>query len=242
MLQKILLVEDNPVHMEALCKVIEDLHRDICVYCASDLESALKISLEQHIHVFLVDIVLNTKKCGDVSGLKFAREIRGILKYKFTPLIFITSLEDPKLFSYSQLHCFGYIEKPFAISQVRDTILAALEFPVKEDEDRHMYFRKDGLVYSKSVKDIVCMESTNRRVRVYCVDDIIDLPYKSSDELMRDIDSDSFVRCSRYAIVNKRYVDQIDYTNRYVKMKYMDEPIEIGIIVKKAFKEAMENE
>lgn len=242
MSKKVLIVEDSKVHIDALQKILADLHRDLTVYCASDLQSALQIALEQHIHLFLVDIVLDTQKPGDVSGLNFVREIRGMSKYKFTPLIFLTSLEDPKLYAYSQLHCFGYIEKPFDAEQVKNTILEALEFPVKEEDDRCVYFRKDGIVYSVYVKDIIYIESSKRRLKIYCVNDELEIPYKTCEEMLKELDSPSFIQCSRYCIVNKKYIEQIDYTNRFVKLKYIDNPVEIGVIMKKTFKQRVENE
>lgn len=240
--QKILIIEDNKAHMDALCNILEALPNDIVVYCAQDVASAHNIALKQHIHLFLIDIILNSQKPGDVSGLNFAREIRGISKYKFTPLIFITSLEDPKLYSYSQLHCFGYIEKPFSAAQVRDTILDALDFPVKSDNDRYVYFRKEGIVYSKRIRDIIYIESSRRKIIVHCINGTLEIPYMTCEELLKEMDSELFVQCSRYSIVNKKYIDEIDYTNRFIKMHYVDTPIEIGVIMKKAFKSRMDDE
>lgn len=240
--QKILILEDNNVHAQALMKIIQNLHRDLQVYYASDVKTAYQLALENHMHLFLVDIILDTHSPGDVSGLEFAKEIRGITKYKFTPLIFITSLEDPKLYSYSQLHCFGYIEKPFSIAQVRDTILGALEYPVKEDDDKYVYFRKEGIVYSAYVKDIVYIESSRRKIKIHCVNDELEIPYKTCEEMLKDLDSASFIQCSRYCIVNKRYIEQIDYTNRFIKLKYVDEQIEIGRIMQKELKKRLGNE
>ncbi len=239
--RKVLILEDNKANMDALCKILNDLKRDIIIYCAYDLEKAFQISMEHHIHMFLVDIVLDVHNPGDVSGLTFAREIRDISKYKFTPLIFITSLEDPKLYSYSQLHCFGYIEKPFSVAQVRDTILSAFEFPIKEDNDKNVYFRKEGIVYSVCIKDIIYIQCAKRRVRIVCVNDELEVPYRSCEELLKELDSETLVQCSRYNIVNKTHIEKIDYANRFVKMKYVDEPIEIGTIMKAAFKRRMED-
>lgn len=241
MLQKVLIIEDNKVHMDALCKIIRDLQKDVQVFCAYNVGEAFQIALEQHIHLFMIDIVLNTQKPGDVSGLSFAKEIRGISKYKFTPLIFITSLEDPKLYSYSQLHCYGYIEKPFSVTQVRDTILGALEFPAKDDDDKNVYFRKDGIVYSLCIKDIVYIESSRRKITIHCINDKLEIPYKTSEEILQDLDSGAFIQCSRYNIVNRKYIEQIDYTNRFIKLKYVDCPIEIGVIMKKAFRQRVDN-
>lgn len=240
MQRNILIVEDNEAHMNALQTIIKDLHRDVQVYYANNKEEAYQLALEYHIHLFLVDIILDAQKPGDVSGLNFANEIRGIIKYRFTPLVFITSLEDPKLYSYSQLHCLGYIEKPFSVAQVRDTILNALEFPIKDDDDRYVYFRKDGIVYSVYIRDIIYIQSTRRKVKIFCVHDELEIPYKTREEMLNELNSGSFVACSRYCIVNKKYIEQIDYANRYIKLKYVDNPVEIGIVMRKVFRENME--
>jgi len=242
MIHKLLIVEDNRAHMEALCKIIDDLHKDIQIYQAYDTGTASKIALETHISIFIIDIILDTQQPGDVSGLSFAREIRGISKYKFSPLIFITSLEDPKLHSYSQIHCFDYIEKPFSALRVSETILDALEFPVREPEDKYVYFRKDGIVYSKAIKDIVYIESSRRKIKIYCRNDELEIPNKTCKEILKELDSQLFIQCSRYCIVNRKYIEQIDYGNRYIRLRYLKQPVEIGITMKKAFRNQMENE
>lgn len=239
MTRNVLIIEDKKSHMDALSHLLAELNREITVFQAFDIEKAYRISMEQHIHLFLVDIVLCPERPGDVMGLRFAQEIREVKKYMFTPLIFITSLEDPKLYSYSQLHCFEYIEKPFHAEKVKRTIAKALEFPITEDEERYVYFRKDGIVYSKSIKEIIYIENSRRKVSIHCENDVLEIPYKTCNEILAEIDSDQFIRCSRYTIVNKQYIERIDYTNRYIKLRNVEEPIEIGAILKKSFKDSM---
>lgn len=240
--QKILIIEDNKAHMDALCKILEDITKDIKIYVAYEADTAYKIALQHHIHLFLVDIILDTHKPGDVSGLNFSREIRGISKYKFTPIIFITSLEDPKLYAYGQLHCFSYIEKPFRVSQVRDIILDALEFPIKEDYNKSMFFQKDGIIYSKRMGDIVYIEISRRKMIFHCIDDKLEISYKSSKEILQDLDSRLFIQCSRYSIINKMYIEQIDYTNRYLKLQHVEKPIDVGSTMIKLFKQRINEE
>lgn len=239
MRRNVLILEDKKEHMEALCKIVSDLAQDTKIHRASDVQTAYQTVMENHIHLFLLDIVLCPEKPGDVMGLKFAQEIRKIKKYQFTPIIFITSLEDPQLYSYSHLHCYGYIEKPFCIEKVQKTVIKALEFPVEDDVDRFAYFRKNGIVYAKHINDIVYIENVRRKVVIHCKNDTLEIPYKTSDEILQEIDSKSFIQCSRYAIINKRYIEEIDYVNRYVKLKYISEPVEIGAIMKSRLKEKL---
>lgn len=240
--QKILIVEDNKAHVQILNNIVQELYKNIQVYIAFDVKTAYQLALENHIHLFLIDIILDAKKPGDISGLNFVKEIREINKYKFTPLVFITSLEDPKFYSYSQLHCYAYIEKPFSVARVRDVILDALEYPIKENNDKYVYFRKDGIVYSKYIRDIIYIENSRRKIKIFCVNDELEIPYKTSEDILRELDSDLFVQCSRYCIINKRYIEQIDYANRFIKLKHIDKPVEIGVIMQKAFKKRLEDE
>lgn len=242
MRRNILIVEDNEVHMNALLTIIKDLHQDVKVYCAANIDDAYSMALKYSIHLFLVDIILDTKNPGDVSGLKFATKMRGFVQYKYIPLVFITSLEDPKLFSYSELNCLGYVEKPFSVEQVRNVIVKALDFPIKDDDDRFVHFRKEGITYSVYVKDIIYIQNTCRKIKIVCVNDELEIPYITCKQILEELNSKAFIPCSRYCIVNKKYVVQTDYVNRYVKLRHVDEPIEIGIIKKKFFKERMEED
>lgn len=241
MRQHVLIVEDKKAHREVLCKIINGLHRDIEVYCAQNAPEAYRIAMEHHICLFLVDIILDVNQPGDTSGLKFVQELRGIKRYAFTPIVFITSLEDPKLFSYSQLHCFGYIEKPFSIEQVEKCVLEALDFPVVEDKERCVFLRKDGIVYAKYLKDIVLVEAERRKLTIHCVNDILEISYMNCEEMLQELDSPSFIRCSRYAIINRDFVEEIDYANRFIRMRGIDKMVEIGTRMKKKFRSEMEN-
>ena len=107
--KNILVIEDSEQYMDMICNKLSNI-TDINVYKAKDSAQAYKYALEENISVFIVDIILDTNALGDVSGIKFVERIRTIPEYKFTPIIITSSLEDPKLHSYSYLHCYRYFE------------------------------------------------------------------------------------------------------------------------------------
>lgn len=242
MVKNILIVEDNKAHLSAIKGCVDELDKEIKIFTAENGHDAFSLLMEHHIHLFLIDIILNPKDSGDVSGLNLVRELRGISKYTYAPVIFITSLEDPKLYSYSRLHCRGYIEKPFDKKQVQECVLEALDFPTLGENKRAVYFRKEGIIYSKNIDEIVYIENIRRKIVIYCIDDELEVPYKSCDKILEELDSDSFIQCSRNVIINKQYIEHIDYTNRFIKMKNKDAYIEIGAIMKKKFRSELENE
>ena len=221
--------------MAAIEKVLQDLKQDIKWYCAYTVHEAVKIAFERHIHLFLIDIILDTKEPGDVSGLNFTKKIREVSKYKYTPLVFITSLEDPKFYSYDQLHCYKFIEKPFSVSRVKKTILEILEIPVIDNDEKQIFFQKDGIIYSIWAKDIIYIESTRRKIKVFFAENYMEFGYKTCRDILRDLDSPSFIQLSRNYIINRKYIEYIDKGNRFIKLRYVENLIEIGPIMKKSF-------
>ncbi len=89
---------------------------------------------------------------------------------------------------------------------------------------------------------MIYIENSRRKIKIFCVNDELEIPYKTSEDILRELDSDLFVQCSRYCIINKRYIEQIDYANRFIKLKHIDKPVEIGVIMQKAFKKRLEDE
>ena len=142
----VLILEDN----RQILKVLEELVLSVSdekVYATDDVGEAYKIAMENSVDVFLLDIILYADKKGDTSGMQYAQSIRKLERYRFTPIIFITSLEDPEMYALRDLHAFGYIEKPFAPSQVENLLRDALHFKTQKEKDAMMFFRKDGILY-----------------------------------------------------------------------------------------------
>ncbi len=240
-MKKILILEDKEIHRNVLKQLLQELDIKIQIYEAATVEQAYKVSLEEKVDVFLVDIILNTKVRGDVSGLRFMEQIRKLPHYFFTPLIFITSLEDPLLYAYKNLHCFGYVEKPFDKEEVKRLVRQALTFADMERVDKTFYFRSEGVIYAVDSRDIIYIENVKRKIVIHTQKEQIVVPYMTNEKLIRELGSDNFVQCSRFCIVHKKYIETIDYVNRYIRLKGIKEPVEIGITMKKRLKETFAN-
>lgn len=241
-MRKVVILEDNEVMRRDLCRIIEGLHKNVEVYCAANMKDAYHIAMEQQIHLFLVDIILEPSNPGDISGLRFVQEIRGVKRYEYMPVIFITSLQDPKMYSYSQLNCFGFIEKPFDEKVVKKYVSKALNFPIVSDHDRYIYFRKEGITYSVCVDEIYYIDICRRSLTIHYENGELEVPYKTCKEILRELGSESFIQCSRYKIINRHCIEHIDYARRFIKLKNVDELIEIGPMMKNKFREEMTND
>ncbi|MFQ6931962.1 MAG: hypothetical protein ACLRR3_13355 [Eubacterium sp.] len=62
-----------------------------------------------------------------MSGMTFADNIREIERYKATPIIFTTSLEDPKLHAYAHLHCYQYFDKYYREDEFKEAVQFTLK-------------------------------------------------------------------------------------------------------------------
>ena len=112
-MKTILILEDNAREMERLVKIVREQGTQNEVICAVNLEQAYHMAMEKSIDLFLLDIILDPRTSGDASGMKFADHIREVERYHFTPIIFITGLEDPSLYAYSDVQCYSYKGNPY---------------------------------------------------------------------------------------------------------------------------------
>lgn len=237
-MKKILILEDNVVHMKALTKILSD-RNDIQIFEAYNVADASYMLSLNVFDVFLIDIILDTEILGDVSGINFVNMIRDNRRYRYTPVIFITSLEDPKLTAYKELHCYNYIEKPFDPEEVLKTVEEALEVPVPTHKKEYVYFRKDGVLYSVKVDEIIYIVASKKCVEVHTIKDCLKLSYQTIAHILRELDSPDFVQCNRSVIVNKSYIEHYDLMNRYIKLRGIEVAMEIGSVMRKQLKDIL---
>ena len=193
----VLIIEDNPIQAEMVKSLVLVVDSTVVVYTANDIKTAYEILMEKTIDVFLVDIVLDLDKPGDMSGIRLVKKFRGIPKYMFTPVVFISSLEDSSGYVYKDLHCLGYIEKPFSPDSVKRIVEKALYYSTSREKDAMLYFRKDGIIYPVKVKDVVYMESVNHNVEIHMANgNLLAVPYKTCKALLDEADSNCLIQCS----------------------------------------------
>lgn len=232
MIKNVLVVEDNEIHMKALERLLSKIQNLKIIKAYNMAEACYMLSLYEY-SLFLIDIVLDKSKRGDLSGIHLVNYIRELSKYQFTPVIFITSLEDPKLSAFKELHCYDYIEKPFSEKQVVDVVEQALKIPVQRSNNEFLYLKKEGIIYSFDLTKVKYITVSRRGMEIHSVDEVMHMPYASIDGIIKELGNDDFIQCNRNTVVNKRYIDTIDMTNKILRLKDEDEFISIGKMMKK---------
>ena len=221
-----------------LSQIVRNIDVKNVVYPFCDLKDAYQCAMDKVIDLFIVDIILDKNKPGDSSGLKFAENIRNINHYAFVPIIFVTSLEDAKLYTYDKLHCYSFIEKPFDVERLRQLVAQSLRFKESRRVSKTLYYRKEGIILAVEREDIVYAETINHIMYIHTKQgDVFEIPYITLKKLLEDLDCTSFIQCSRSAIINQKYIDNIDIPNQVIQLKNGYGRVGIGIRFKKNLKD-----
>lgn len=208
------------------------------IWSFTNTKDAYECIVERNVDLFVIDIILDTSVLGDTSGLRFVDRLRRIDKYAFTPVIFVTSLEDAKLYTYEKLHCYSFIEKPFDSEKLKALVRECLNFPGVEEKRKTLYFRKDGIILAVDREEIVYAESINHKMNIYTLQgDVLEIPYITLKKLIEEADCANLIQCSRNTIVNTAFIDNVDIPNQTIQLKDGFGNIQIGIMYKKKLKE-----
>ena len=237
-MKKILVLEDNHIILDQLTNIVREIDIKNEVYPVDNVKDAYQCAMEKVINLFIIDIILDTSSPGDSSGLGFVENIRKISYYGLVLVIFVTSLEDARIYTYENLHCYSFIEKPFDENRLKQMVEQCLYFSVSKNITKTLYFRKDGIILAVERDDIVYVESISHILHVHTRQkDTMIIPYITLKRIFADIDSNDFIQCSRSTIVNKKFISNIDIPNRIIQLKNDYGRVEIGISFKKAMRE-----
>lgn len=240
-MKNVLILEDNRKTLKALEDAVGKISGEICIFPVATYEDACRVAFSRRIDVFLIDIILTTQYPGDVSGMKFAQQLRKYENYLFTPIIFITALEDPELYAYKEIHSFGYLEKPFSLDRVIDLVKKALRYHDTEEKEKVVWLRKNGILFAVQLRKVMYVEVRKRVLYIHMEDDLLELPNKTIRQFLDEAQGYGFCQCSRNTIVNRQYIKNIDTVNRYISLSASNELIEIGPTFRRKFAEEIVN-
>ncbi len=239
MKRNVLIIEDSKTSGEALTEMTRKCDTVGAIFCVDNSADAYERAMETEIDLFIVSIIMETDDVHDVPGFRFVDMIRKCERYEFTPVIFITSLVDEKMYAFHKLHCFDYIEKPFYKADVEKVIETALRVPLTEDREQDMFsYRKDGVLQVLNVDKIIYLESRFRSVFIYTLDETVALTYTTLKQVLDKLPRRYFLRCSRNEAVNKNFIKYVDTANHFVGLTN-GKQLKLGANMKKEFMENM---
>lgn len=235
----ILILEDDHIMRNYLCKIVTSCDENIVIYDFEDEKMALEFTLNHRVDIFILDIILDEKNSGDRTGISFASIIRDKKEFCSSEIIFVTALGGLEVELLKKVHCFDYIMKPIEKKCVEKVIKGALQ-KVRggtADKDEIISFRINGIYFPILTEEIVMLEGHTRLLNVYRKNEVIKVPNISLNAVLKQIHKEKFLEARRKLVVNIRYIENIDPINYYIKVKNRSELIELSRRNKKEFME-----
>lgn len=235
----VLVLEDCKESRVALETIISNYRDDLRVLSASSYEQAmLRLEQAEDIRLFFLDINLDEHDKGDQSGLQFAKQVRKISQYAFTPIVFLTSMADLELVSYRETQCYNYLKKPYDETGVISVLKKVLE-QAEEKKKQLITIKKDGINYRMETNDILWIEAVPRGIKLGLKGEELEVRYLSIKQILARLPATQFIQCHRMYVVNRNAIDYIDLVNQMIRIKKVTKTIEIGVTYKSAIRRWM---
>lgn len=236
MKRRVLILEDLEVSRKSLVEMVRECSDELVIYDYGNPAEALECAMKQDIDLFLVDIILKPKEHNDFSGVWFAKTIRECSRYAAAEIVFVTTLAglEPELLR--MVHCFDYIEKPITKERVQKVVGDALnKLNGKRPEREMVFLRKDKITYPVYTDLIVYAESRRKILHIHTEKEIIDVPNFPLNQFLESVHTQKFLYAAKGVAVNVAYIEFVDATNRYIKLRGITDMISIGTNMKVPF-------
>lgn len=228
-MMKVLIVEDEANYADTLEMFVDELGYEIAGIAASG-KKAIDLFETEKPDLVLMDIHLE----GELSGIDLARIFQG---QKVTPIIYITSFDDPETFAKAkQTGPYGYLIKPFEPSSLQRSIELAVQHAYAEGEQvfenseevvlaTSCFFVKDrNRLIKIKIDEILWVEVEDKYCMLHTRDRKFTLR-QSLKELAQRLDPSVFVQTHRSYIVNAAEIEDIDLSLFVVRINGTEIPL-----------------
>lgn len=204
----IAICDDDNIQRQCILAMINSYLKSINKqYKSYEFTSGEKLlSTKNNFDIYFLDIQMD-----NLSGINTAKRIR--LMHEKAIIIFITGFKD-YVFDAFDVNAFHYIVKPIDDNKFKKILYSAIKSLSKKEK----FLIAKTISFSSKIylKDIVYIESAQRKIKVHTTYDVIEYYYKISD-LGTELLEDNFFRCHKSYIVNLKYVQSFD--NTFVTLK-----------------------
>lgn len=208
----IFIFEDDKIQATALKNYINEYSQDMHPVIAASTKEAISIlSKEPYFRAYFLDISTNPD-AENTDGLKIAEYIRHKTKNN-APIIFTTAFPKHIYHAVNDIHCTGYLLKPYTKEQLfrqLDNILGTeRDFTIKTIDNIRIKLNFDDVFYFESHGRYIIAHTLHGEfmTRQYRLKQILELfpAY--------------FEQCHKSYIVNTRYIELIDPYAHLISLK-----------------------
>ncbi|MEC1786829.1 LytR/AlgR family response regulator transcription factor [Schinkia azotoformans] len=220
----ILIIEDDVSLRKYLIAKANKINSRIGIKSTDSAGEALQIAREYDIMAFFIDIQLV-----DYSGLEFAKQIRELDKYLFTPIVLITAIPTYELEAYRQVHCYEYIIKPFTDEELTDMFERILVGYIDkiQNHEKKICLDMNGITQLIDTKEVIFVEYKLRKINLYFRDSVLKYKHVPLKKFAEQLTCD-FIQVHQSIIINRDFIQTIDRIHNYIILKYINIKIPIG--------------
>lgn len=210
----VLIAEDDAIQRENLKRIIQQIDECINIYECEDRDEALKITTENEIDIFYIDISLKNS-----SGLDFAIDIREIPIYEFSFIVFLTTHAEYITQSFKKVHCYDYILKPYDSADVVDMTKRFISHGVNikgtPKEKIYVVFEiLKGISLKLYVDEIIFIEVNLRACMLHTVNGVYKVNKVALRSILKLINCNDIIQCHRSFAVNVKHIREIVSVDR----------------------------
>lgn len=242
MKKKWLILESNEEQRNNLREFIEAHIPQAELTCVDNLKDAYTLIFEQTFDLLIVNPILDEADPSDIAGINFVRNVRDIIRYIFTPVIYITPLTDHDFSVYKDPNCMGYFRLPYKEANLQQTLEDALEFTTPKKNREVLYVRGKERLYSILVEDILYVEYVEGVAEIHTVNRAIErVEGELCKQSIEELDSMNLIQCDKNLFVNSFFVNEIDQERRVLIIRGDGLELPIGLPYMEAVSTHMEN-
>jgi two-component system LytT family response regulator len=221
----ILILEDEILVRNQLIQIAADSNKEVTVYSAESISDAHVLLKNYNFSAFFLDIELT-----DGSGINFAKEIRLLSAYEFTPIVFITADPLQELRAFREIHCYDFISKPFSVEnlkQVFEKILNNYVTKVSDGHESKLCLNYASYSHHIDYKDIQYVEYAGRKIIIHTTRESITYKREPLVKFMKTFPA-NFVQIHQAFFVNTRFITKVDRNQSTVMLQNQNNVLPIG--------------
>lgn len=207
----IAVCDDEKNILDEICNIINNfaIEKDYDIHCVGFSSSADLLKYDKYFDLYILDYQLKGQK---TDGIMLAEKIRKM--YANAEIAFATSFHeivyDKKLLT--EIGIKGFLRKPVRTDELEYLIDQLIESDLKNNR---ILLKKNGIIESIIVKDIMYVEAYQRGIRLQIQNDSKEYVY-SLAYIMEKLPEELFVQSHRSFIVNMEYIEKFDSKDIYL--------------------------
>lgn len=231
-MKNILIVEDEPLQVRNLERILTDYNDKFTIYTASNSTDAAVIYTDKPIDLFILDVDLSLAD-SDKNGIDLGIALRIHKQYLNTPIMYVTSIQEKIQSAVNDVHCFYYLTKPYTSEDVARA-LNAITNSIEKTDNSFTLRDANGVRINLRYDDILYVELSSHALTFNTCNG----PFSCRQNgLSKDLDNfpKCFVRVHKSYIINTLHITSYDKTTRTISIRKKSIPV--GRAYKNTFEE-----